>query len=228
MTTASTVKEHPILFRPEMVRAILDGRKTQTRRVVKSTRPIGACHRETRGVPGTESFEASFAFWTERGVEKFFLPCPYGQPGDRLWVKETWLTSKACDGRSPSSLRGHGWPLWYVADGAVFWTGARDGGPDFVTPGKTRVSIHMPRWASRITLEITGVRIERLKEITEADAAAEGADGPKPMLEGGEIVEIGPTCHRHGFQDLWEQLHGKDSWAANPWVWVISFKRIGD
>ena len=187
------MKERPILFSAPMVRAILEGGKTQTRRLVK----IRGC------APGA--------------VLPVEFPCPYGVVGDRLWVKETWRSSRAADKHSPAALTGHGWPVWYVADGGVMWTGADRGGPGFMTPGKTRVSIHMPRWASRITLEVTDVRVERLQDITEADARAEGVQ-PLQMDNGSALPS---------FEGLWCSINGAGSWAANPWVWAISFARVG-
>jgi len=185
------MKERPILFSGPMVRAILEGRKTQTRRVVKPQ-------------PGCDP----------RDDEHLDMGrCPYGQPGDRLWVREAWHTderdleyarAKHEDAMSDS-------PIYYRAD------------PENDNAGCTwRPSIHMPRWASRITLEITRVRVERLQEISEKDAIAEGAD---PYLH---PVHPGREGLRHvdGFRSLWESINGPGSWDANPWVWVIEFKRV--
>lgn len=206
------MKERPILFSGAMVRALLAGTKTQTRRVVKPQPPA----------------DKQRAAWYEPGVMGWAPPevpsqhwhrvrCPYGRPGDRLWVRETWMPDPPFDG------------TW----GYTAWAGSRIGQiaavperfkhPAFCnyraswlhgtydlrwTPG-----IHMPRWASRITLEVTGVRVERLQEISEADAAAEGA-------------YTDPACPAYdAYRDVWEQINGAGSWAANPWVWVIEFRR---
>ena len=173
------VKERPILFSGEMVRAILDGRKTQTRRVVKpQPPPLGG-----------------------------FVKNPYGQPGDRLWVRETW----ALDDK-----------YYYRADGAV---GDRC--------GKWKPSIHMPRAASRITLEITGVRVERLQEITISDIYAEGAITDEWLEWRDDVSGVGMPAgsrienERDVWEKLWDSINGKTyPWKSNPWVWVIEFKRI--
>lgn len=168
------MKARPILFQSDMVRAILDGRKTQTRRVVK---------------PQPQGFDAHKMDWG----------CPYGQPGDLLWVRETvWIESD-------------GTPV-YRADGEFLdgWTqrGLR-----------WRPSIHMPRWASRLTLRVTGVRVQRLQEISCADAACEGMGFHGCMGIPGDKEWL-----RMHFQQLWEDINGVESWGANPWVWVIEFE----
>ncbi|TXH90322.1 MAG: hypothetical protein E6Q78_05105 [Rhodoferax sp.] len=176
------MKEHPILFSAPMVRAILAGTKTQTRRVVKPTP-------EWIGKSGVLSFNGRVG-----------LPhaiCPYGQPGDRLWVREAW------NGYGP------------FKDGMHYYYRATDQNPDST---KWKPSIHMPRAASRITLEITGVRVERLQDISEADAKAEGyKEFP------GSVNQMDPVTW---YQALWEQINGPGAWDANPWVWVVKFKRL--
>jgi hypothetical protein len=165
--------------------------------------------------------------------------CPYGQPGDRLWVKETWRTALSLDDLSPMGIAekcldaGYSspWaPLEYVADGQRngSWRGWGDA-VEKAGPGKTRVSIHMPRWASRITLEITGVRVERLQDIREADAQAEGIEPyqghPGRFLSGHRPGLNFPSAIA-AYRDLWEQINGPGSWDANPWVWVVTFHRL--
>lgn len=185
------MKERPILFSAPMVRALLAGTKTQTRRVIKP-RHLAFFNQDAA---------AMLSDWNER-------PLPYGKPGDRLWVRETWHDAS-------SSL--HSCAL-YRADGIdLHW--------DKWTP-----SIHMPRRASRITLEITSVRVERLQEISIEDAKAEGAWGPDDSIAqkvadyfGTDIFSANP---RKAFQMLWESINGPDSWAANPWVWAIEFRRV--
>ena len=172
------MKERPILFSGPMVRALLDGSKTQTRRVIKP-RHLAFFN---------QNAAAMLNDWNER-------PLPYGKPGDRLWVRETWHDAS-------SSL--HSCAL-YRADGIdLHW--------DKWTP-----SIHMPRWASRITLEITSVRVERLQDISEADAQAEG-------ITSAECLECDGFVN--AFSKLWEQINGPGSWDANPWVWAIEFRRL--
>ena len=202
------MKEQPILFSASMVRAILAGTKTQTRRIFKGHTPPDC--------PGDHSCRI------EKGFAKFHLNGKIAMhggewtrckwlPGGRLWVRETWATSIACDDRPPSDMekpgRGYGWPVWYAADGAVN-TRRSDpvpqGGPGFTTMGKCRPSIFMPRWASRLTLEITGVRVERLKDISNEDCFAEGL--PADTTKG----------NRTWYGDLWEEIIGIEfcDWRA--------------
>ena len=211
------MKEKPILFSGPMVNAILDGRKTQTRRVVKHCTQNSAASRPY------------FPGGYKQG--KFVEPtdCPYGQPGDRLWVREThrW------DGVDPKIAVREKLTdtLTYRAD----WDGDRA-----VDDCPWRPSIFMPRWASRITLEITDVRVERLQDISEEDAMAEGIervelDGLMEMTPLGMRPEIGWMNYLAGdgfnkavrsFATLWQSINGIDSWEQNPWVWVVSFRKI--
>lgn len=226
------MKERPILFSGPMVRALLDGSKTQTRRIVKPQPAAGQgmvnaiyCgdrHLWLRDGPCDETDPA------------YEWRCPYGQPGDRLWVRETfvqgWDYDPITDRIKQCDADGKQLPTqtWYRADGAdIGWCDAD--GWQANTPWKP--SIHMPRAASRITLEITSVRIERLQDISEADAMAEGATPiPDPCdhvrLTCADIGCSGPQPYRVGFRSLWQSINGPDSWAANPWVWVVSFKRL--
>ena len=214
----TTVKERPILFSGPMVRAILSGAKTQTRRVVKQLQGMDPADvrlaRTQGGYPDgvRPVWECDFC-----EPDIFSTPCPYGQPGDRLWVRETFDISP-----EPTGWEGHHW-LTYVADGdrievdcAEFYMGR-------LKPGKRYPSIHMPRWASRIMLEITGVRVERLQDISEQDAAKEGV-GPGYVPNSlGSTTCVG---YRPMFARAWQDINGPGTWAANPWVWVIEFKRI--
>lgn len=169
------MKEFPILFSADMVRANHAGIKRMTRRVVK---PVPFY---------PDSWEAS------KFKEPFFR-CPYGQPGDLLWVRETWATSVDCDSKKPSVLEtpgnGYGWPVWFSADDSVWWRGASKRGPAFMTRGKWRPSIHMPRWACRDVYTVTKVRLERLQAITREDAIAEGVNCAVE-LEGNPCVDCG-------------------------------------
>lgn len=198
----------PILFNGAMVRALLDGSKTQTRRVVKLTH---AAHvKEPRG----------HRRWHPADPDAT-KACPYGQPGDQLWVRETW----AMDDEDNALL--------YGADigtdsGADDWERNRlDGVPKY----RWRPSIHMPRAASRITLEITGVRVERLQDIREADAIAEGIEPTMPNpghWNWKDYLADGMQTHAVlSYKTLWESINGPGSWDLNPWVWVVEFKRIG-
>lgn len=210
-----TVKERPILFSAPMVRAILEGRKTQTRRVVKP-QPIDGNTKYPGVYPAREYMGPKMtgkwgAYLGESGAD--FHVSPYGKPGDRLWVRETW--------QAVQSWQEYG--VWFRdeidADGAAIEDvcyRADDPKPDEIG---WRPSIFMPRRFSRITLEVTGVRVERLGEITEEDAIAEGS---QPILE---PPDGGSAPHAEGFRQLWNSIHGPGAWQSNPWVWVIEFKR---
>lgn len=208
------MKEHQILFSAPMVRAILAGAKTQTRRIVK---------------PKYNGDHIAITEWREQGGVWYGLDgwrtvahakCPYGQPGDRLWVREAWWQ----DVRDPlcAVMDADG----YVIDRHPMSkaTGTIVPVDDFCSHKFWRKcpSIHMPRWASRITLEITGIRVERLQEISGEDALTEGVD--PEMCEDGHYPC--PDAAKLAFCDLWETINGPDSWDANPWVWCISFRRI--
>jgi len=202
------MKERPITFSGEMVVAILAGKKTQTRRVVK-----------LQPDPGWRIFEhdGEFIVRDEGGNVAFDheARCPYSGV-DRLWVRERWSTPSFWDSHPPRDLPPHEIPIVYHADGA----GAT---PHFKT-GKTRPSIFMPRWASRITLEVKRVLVERVQDITEEDARAEGVE---PMIPG-QLTAAGIPPHAYAFRCLWMRLNDKrgHGWAANPWVWVVEFERV--
>lgn len=222
------LKERPILFSAPMVRAILDGRKTVTRRPVKGCqipvedtsvaagerhRWMAIAQRDPRygfGVFGATEAECA------KELEEF-APCPYGRPGDRLWVRETWAADAQVNAIAPRDLS-QGEPIFYPADGAVRKTGC-----SMITQGRARPSIHMPRWACRILLEITDVRVERLQDISRADIRAEGMQCP-PELASDDVSPNYRDWYRAAWRQLWESTGG--DWAANPWVWVVEFKRV--
>lgn len=217
------MKERPILFSAPMVRALLDGTKTQTRRVVKSHRNSGDFI-IAEGPGGSllpyHSFDGESMDATGNG-EEITIDCPYGQPGDRLWVKETFGIWHRADA---TPVRGQPY------DPVVIFRADDEGYvPDIpkfaeAEPWRWRPSIHMFRRDSRITLEITAVRVERLQNISEADAKAEGADASHAFFEdGGQKV---PFPYRGAYASLWESINGPGSWALNPWVWVVEFKVV--
>lgn len=206
------MKERPILFSAPMVRAILDGRKTQTRRIIKN-QPTPANGRNKFDFSSCADDEGENLYWTNKGF--WHGRCPYGKPGDRLWVREAFSYHEIPPGE----------PYFYPVDrlrecvdhdyGFHYWA---DGNPEFGDWSKKKPSIHMPRSASRILLEITGVRVERLQDISEDDAIAEGA---MPLNKYRNKFEL---PHQSGFHNLWESLSGPGSWDLNPWVWVVEFK----
>jgi hypothetical protein len=222
------MKERPILFSAPMVRALLAGTKTQTRRVMP--------HQPQEILPGY----APKVYWPARDRHMthgdpdgaaylqferpgdydgahvmrggFGFRCRYGQPGDRLWVREAW---RPVHGGYPD--QGARYRADFDRDQTVW-----------------RPSIHMPRWASRITLEVTRVRVERLQDISEADAVAEGVRPDRRCLPDDDAAAFSRIGKVRGnsfpiarYAALWESINGPGSWDANPWVWVVEFKRVG-
>lgn len=200
------MKERPILFNGDMVRAILAGRKTQTRRIM-NPQPI---ENEHGGFNLPNYFAGSEKTFREGALN--FIGCKLGKPGDRLWVKETHLNWWKLNPNDPSGKRIFSHVAAYKADGYELEQGE-----------KWIPSIHMLRESSRINLEITNVRVERLQDIGEDDAIAEGAN---------EWFETGPFNGREsktfcaGYRRIWESIYDQRSWDKNPWVWVIEFKRV--
>jgi len=204
------MKERPILFSGPMVRAILDGRKTQTRRIVKP-KPLHeefvVCkYHKTLVDKKGNTYPSDVDHFGICDVDgEWSIECPYGQVGDRLWVREAFA-DVPCPADEPHPrlrIGPNGEGITWKAD----WTSNPSG-------FKWKPSIHMPRWASRITLEITEVAVERLNDISYDDCINEGWH---------------PACGQGAdfwYQELWNEINGPDSWAANPWVWVVSFKRI--
>ena len=233
-----------------MVRAILEGRKTQTRRIMKpqlsqnlyATRiryeqhpfsPSAFAGTPAEGrVEGEDRMSWVAYDWVDNPVgveEKDWLKCPYGVPGDRLWVRETW---------HPAARLGTEYEIEYQADKSSL---LKDAGWEGATPTIDRAidsgwkpSIHMPRWASRLTLEIVSVRVERLQDITEEDAKAEGVEpvglSSFNMMQyrdySGESGDKGFHSPRSSYESLWEKINGAGSWDKNPWVWVVEFKKL--
>ncbi|MCH4572206.1 hypothetical protein [Achromobacter xylosoxidans] len=208
------MNERPILFTGPMVRAILAGKKTQTRRIAKE-------------FAGRDDLDAILRrFPNQNG-------CPYGQPGDHLWVRESTH-------RRPMLNLLTGEPLADKYDGGAYTAD----GADVLTPEgfdlawwysrKSCPSIHMPRFACRLVLEVTGVRVERLQAISYEDALAEGAFDPR-MFWGAEFDDVdGESADelarrlqwpQRAFRELWCKINGAESWDANPWVWVVEFRR---
>lgn len=213
-------RERPILFSGPMVRAILAGKKTQTRRII-NPQPVatpwgtsggitvapallwderGAYARAAESIPATDRLPGPYGVNLIGSESRL---CPYGKPGDRLWVRETWQMNEPPSGAI------------YRADDI---TGHIDGG--------WRPSIFMPRWASRLILEVTGVRVERLQEITEKDILAEGVTVDLAAKMTGVPWSSLPTMH-HAWAAGWDLINDKRApWASNPWVWVIEFRAV--
>jgi hypothetical protein len=209
--------EKPILFSTSMVQAVLDGRKTQTRRTTGL--------KEINQDPDRYLFqriEEGFAiFWDGNRGERLTINLPYGLPEEYLWVRETWAAGKCADTFKPSELD----PKTWLVDNGGLWFEANDTLPKHpITPkGKTRPSIFLPRWASRIDLFQKKVRIERLNDISAGDAKAEGDKERSGMPE---FYKHGSYCHILWFRNLWESINGQGSWALNPFVFVIEFEKV--
>lgn len=241
--TAIATKEWPIIFSGEMVRAILDGRKTQTRRVVKQQKDWwrwmepdvggGWCAGES---PMDDKLRQAFRKAGGKGFD-----CPHGVPGDRLWVRETYRLLRGYDGLTPT-LAGiaMGEDKDYSVDyRATPMTRDTGNGPFAFNPddwGKWRPSIHMPRWACRIVPELTDVRVQRIQEITEWEARDEGCEPvPTRVQDLAAIVYGGPRwvdamSYLQGFAKLWDSLNAKRGYPleSNPWVWAITFRKLSD
>ncbi|APV24053.1 hypothetical protein A6P56_07170 [Klebsiella pneumoniae] len=231
------MKERGMIFNGEMVRAILDGRKTQTRRPIK--------WKQTRFTEIGEREDGSKWPWSEDAEHAcdFWHPCPFGAVGDRIWVRETW-SDVNLDGAPAVAYRADDEVYDLMEneslldeDGAFNYQDTRVSKYQFAAwhsdlisgiEGNWRPSIHMPRWASRILLEITNVRVERLNSMHDIDAMREGIQNLTTCSHS-DFGIPGVVNAQHpvrAFQLLWESIYGTDSWHANPWVWVIEFKRV--
>ena len=207
--------EHPILFSAPMIRAILEGRKSQTRRVIKPVRGF-----EQHNICKPDMAADPWAVWWHGDITDrvgCLQTCPYGVPGDHLYVREGVRLCGADDTGAPLSEP----PVWYLADGPC----------DQRLYPHRRTCRFMPRWASRITLEITDVRVQRVNDITDADAIAEGCTNGGCVYCGSDEpcgCETPRPDHRETFVHLWNSINEKRGlgWFANPWVWAISFKAV--
>lgn len=216
------MKERPILFSGPMVKALLSGAKTQTRRIVRDMAEVPAIGSAPAAPywPGVLSKKIPGKISAVPPAE-FVARCPYGVPGDRLWVRETWglhihgdftcWNRDSIKGRTADDLL-CSWQVAYAADATSVY--------DYWRP-----SILMPRWASRLTLEVVSVRVERLQDISEADAQAEGVTLSTAHSPDGSPAHY--ETHRERFARLWDSINGDRAlWASNPWVWVVEFKRL--
>lgn len=230
--------ERPILFNSPMVRAVLSGQKTAMRRVIKNQPDVPVTNaiprRNCPHGPATVNW-----YWRPKHGHYQSMPntgwdfkCPYGQPGDRLWVREAWAADAQIDAVSPRDLS-CGEPIMYPADGAVRQTGG-----SMIASGKTRPFIHMPRAANRILLEVTDVRAERLRDSEDLALLDELGDmlDDYDSVAGKEFSRIehlqsagaplNMLPEMYGFKAYWDKVNGAGSFDANPWVWIVEFKRI--
>jgi len=254
---SESIKERPILFNAPMVRAIIDGTKTQTRRVMKVQPPsaeykLSTCIDTTgnKKDKGRQHWITMQGQYSVGDSSQPYFSCPFGYAGDQLWVRENFQPIYAegwDEGRNPD---GSGDPVDYkTGHGYAPSYPATDGIEEFYDEQTEEISsrvwpsIHMPKWASRIQLEITGVRVERLNDISEEDATDEGITSEQVIIGahcgGGTHTEVsgirhfydggddeGYECATEAYKALWESINGEGSWDANHWVWVIEFKVI--
>jgi len=242
------MKERPILFSGAMVRALLADTKTQTRRVVKPSRryPFEFVGSGTKADPDWND-PSCWGFMSDDGdawllkdgtkeSDVHQIPCPYGQPGDRLYVRETFYAYGRWETRYSEKKKRDEWHFVdmtlecghayaYAADGAPHDFHKSNQRSDRTPSWWKRPAIHMPRLASRILREIVSVRVERLNDISQADAVAEGAMVWAQELDT-QIKDLPGEDAQFAFLALWESINGAGSWAANPWVWVVEFKRV--
>lgn len=232
-----SAKERPILFSAPMARAILEGRKSQTRRVVKPQPALNLDSDDILKVGLPESkglgyYSGSTPYrWSKKDRAPDRTPCPYGAPGDRLWVREPWKAHSTFNHLPPRD----------IPQSRVFYLA----GPEAYSPDHARYrhARFMPRWASRILLEVTAVRVERLQAISYADIVAEGVTVPVNAETGHALIDISTKDGAGAFLDavtikdpiaivrahwaaLWCAVNGRASWDANPWVWAITFRRL--
>lgn len=206
--------ERPIIFNPEMVRAIIEGRKTQTRRMLKK-QPVNV---DINPLHMPNEWGAWNGEYPSHGK---VITCPYGKPGDRLWVRETWCPLFSWDRDTRQDYEKQAIYKASPKEAAKKYGNITNGrGQKLIDNIKWKPSIHMPRWASRINLQITKVRVERLHDIRINweldDVRAEGIEGEFEF----EYQEF------DAFEDLWNKIDGPNAWGKNPWVWVIEFKKI--
>jgi hypothetical protein len=206
------MKERPILFADEMVSAIMAGRKSQTRRVIKNLLGFGAITEFGRtDTPGYDwHFRDREMRWHDHRHDRLLECCKYGEIGDHLWVREVWRTVDGCSCEEACHIPGN---VYYDADG---------GGNDRYSMNKKRSPMFMPRWASRIVLEITNIRAERVQDIRDKDVFAEGIQS---VVDNGQIDD---GTARGAFKTLWDSINSDRGfgWDENPWVWVIEFNKI--
>lgn len=230
-----SVRPLPILFTGAMVESILNGRKTQTRRVIKPKVYGGFIGgRGEEDDPRWWGYENGHGEWfvLARGLDgrgqygsRTSIRCPYGEPGGELYVRETYALEQRLDDKAPSTIDPKdAYRRWYAASGGA----GSETGPN--ARGRWRPSIHMPKWAARIRLRVKDVRVERLQAISEEDAAAEGVPGSRDVKYAAfaPYEQIDGSYVRPNFRHLWDEINAGRGfgWYVNPWVWVVDFERI--
>lgn len=215
------MRERPIIFNADMVRAVLDGRKTQTRRIIKWRELNKGLNLQFSGLRVSEELGGWVIESNSRTSSEWRCqptPCPFGAVGDRLWVRETFGFEIRTVGGAP-----HEQLVYRASKPDAVRLYDCNGKPH---PMKWTPSLHMRRKYSRITLEITGVRVERLQDISRADAIAEGGPQSHPSIDAVSQDYGFPDFSRSWFGQTWWSIYGEKSWKANPWVWVIEFRRV--
>ncbi|MFG1172231.1 hypothetical protein AAFN90_01225 [Erwiniaceae bacterium CAU 1747] len=218
------MKERPILFSDQRVRALLSGRQSQTRRIMKC-QPLGSVQDNHEGCYGIDVKRNHLQGNRVMGMENISHLSPHGQPGDRLWVRETWRGPIIVPEdvlryqQDPAAFRNHQY-CRYRAD--ISACGSDEG---FDHPG-WQAGIHMPRWASRIDLLITRLRIEKIQDISDDDIMAEGVQFDSHFLNSFFTLQNETVSPKQAYRQAWTAQYGDTSWEVNPWVWVIDFERI--
>lgn len=215
------MKERPILFSDQRVRALLSGQQSQTRRIMKS-QLFGPGQDNHEGCYGIDVLNNHLQGSRVMEMENISYHCPYGQPGDRLWVRETWRgpviepEEMADYQRSPAQFKTPRY-CQYHADISQ---------PSNAEQFGWQAGIHMPRWASRIDLEVTGIRVEKIQDISDDDVIAEGVQTDSHFLNNFFTMHSEPVSSKDAYRKQWALQYGGTSWEVNPWVWVIEFKRV--
>jgi len=218
------MKERPILFSDRRVRALLSGQQSQTRRIMKS-QSFGPVQDNHEGCYGIDVMRNHLQGNRVVNLEDLRHHCPYGQPGDKLWVRETWRGPVVAPEemvkyqREPLAFKKSQY-CRYQADSGLY-------GQDDAQPHSGwQAGIHMPRWASRIDLRITRLRVEKIQDISDADILAEGVQFDNHFLNNFFTMQKDTVSPKEAYLKAWTQQYGSTSWEVNPWVWVIDFERV--